>query len=202
MELQVIGKSKGKVQGSDLIFAAKFNEGLVHQAVTSYRTNARAGTKKQKTRSDVSGGGAKPWRQKGMGRARAGTTRSPLWRSGGVTFAARPKKYDQKMNRKAYQRAMASILSQLVREERLLVTDALTLAEPKTRQLEAELNKLNVTHVCIVTAEKDDNLTLAARNMATITVIDATHLNPVDLIAYEKVLVTADAIKKIEEQLS
>jgi len=200
MKLQLQGS--GSVQVSDDTFAADFRESLVHQVVTACLAGARAGTAKQKTRSQVSGGGAKPWRQKGTGRARAGTIRSPLWRGGGATFASAPRDYSQKINRKMYRGAMRSILSELVRQERLVAVDAFGVKQPKTRELLGKLQKLGLENALIVTVEPDDNLYLAARNLPKVAVCDVESADPVSLIGFEKVLMTKDALKKIEERLA
>lgn len=200
MELQVQGKDKIKV--SDKTFGSDFKEGLVHQVVTAYLAGARAGTKAQKTRSDVRGGGAKPWRQKGTGRARAGTIRSPIWRSGGVAFAARPRDYSQKVNKKMYQRALSSILSELVRQERLIIVDDLKLKAPKTQELVKALQKLKAEKALIITDGDDRNIHLAARNVPYVDTCDSLRVDPVSLVAAEKVIVTVAAIKKLEERLS
>lgn len=183
------------------IFGAEYKEGLIHQVVTAYLAGSRQGSKAQKTRSEVSGGGTKPWRQKGTGRARAGTIRSPLWRTGGVTFAAKPRSFKQKVNRKMYRAAMISILSELVRTERLVVFEAPTLSAPKTKELAAILAKLDIKKILIVTAEDDKNLVLSARNIPYVETCNAAQVNPVNLISHDKVLVTKDAIKLIEEKL-
>lgn len=200
MELQLQGS--GSVEVSDDTFAADFRESLVHQVVTACLAGARAGTAKQKTRSQVSGGGAKPWRQKGTGRARAGTIRSPLWRGGGATFASTPRDYSQKINRKMYRGAMRSILSELVRQERLIAVDAFGVKKPKTRELLGKLQDLGLENALIVTVEPDDNLYLAARNLPKVAVCDVESADPVSLIGFDKVLMTKDALKKIEERLA
>jgi len=187
---------------SDDVFAADYNEPLIHQVVTAYLAGARSGTKAQKTRSDVRGGGAKPWRQKGTGRARAGTSRSPIWRSGGVTFAARPRDYGQKVNRKMYKGAMRSILSELIRQERLVAVAEFTLTAPKTKELVGKLKDLDLKGVLVVTDQPDENLYLAARNLYGVDVSDAKEIDPVSLIGYEKVLVTSAALKQFEERLA
>ena len=200
MDLQIHGTSK-KVSVADQYFGCDYNEGLVHQAIVSHLAGARAGTKAQKTRSEVSGGGIKPWRQKGTGRARAGTIRSPIWRAGGRAFAAKPRSYKQKMNRAMYRRALATILSELVRQERLIVLEGLKLKEAKTRELAAELKKLAVSNALIITSEPDTNLFMAARNIPNMSVIDVAHIEPVSLVQHEKVIVLVDALPKIEERL-
>jgi len=205
MKLDVVtetGKKASKnIEVSEAAFGVSYNEPLVHQVVNAYLAGARSGTRAQKSRAQVSGGGAKPWRQKGTGRARAGSIRGPIWRSGGVTFAAKPKDYSQKVNRKMYRGAMRSIFSELVRQERLLVLDEFALDAPKTKKLIAKLDGLGLGDVLIVTAEFEENLALAARNLHWITVVDAPQINPVSLIAFEKVLITVAALKRIEERL-
>lgn len=204
MELGVVSVNgkENKVTVSDANFAVEFNEGLVHQVVTAYMAAARAGTSAQKNRSDVRGGGKKPWRQKGTGRARAGTIRSPIWRSGGVTFAARPRSYAQKVNRKMYRGAFKAILSELVRQERLVVVDELTLTQPKTRELVSKLKQFNIeASVLIVTENIDTKLELASRNIHIVGLCQAKEVTPVNLIQYEQVLITADALKNLEERL-
>lgn len=192
---------KGHVVKED-VFGREFNESLVHQLVVAYMAGARSGTKAQKTRSDVSGGGAKPWKQKGSGRARAGTTRSPLWRTGGVTFAARPRNYTQKLNKKMYRAAMCSIFSELLRQGRLVVSDDVLVNEPKTRALKERLTGMGMTSGLIVTEGLDMNLFLSARNLPNVQVSEARSLSPVELVHSEKVVVTPSALKAIEESLS
>ena len=187
---------------SDDTFGREFNEPLVHQTVVSYLAGARQGTVKQKNRSEVRGGGRKPWRQKGTGRARAGTIRSPIWRSGGATFAARPRDYSQKLNRKMYRGAMKCILSELVRQERLVVVDNFELDSHKTKGLISKLKEFNLENVLIVAEDVAENLYLAARNLHTVDVLDVAGIDPVSLIGFEKVLVTVPALKKIEEVLA
>ena len=201
LNVQAAGGSE-TLQVSDAVFGADFNEALIHQVVTAYMAGGRSGTKAQKSRSDVSGGGAKPWRQKGMGRARAGTSRSPIWRSGGVTFAARPRDYSQKVNRKMYRGAVCSILSELVRQERLVVVDAFSIEAPKTKELVGKLNGLGMKEALIVTTQPDENLYLAARNVYDVDVRDVNEVDPVSLVGFEKVLITAEAIKTLEERLA
>jgi len=191
----------GNVSLNDTVFDAKFNETLVHQAVTAYLAGGRAGTVKQKNRSDVRGGGIKPWNQKGSGRARAGTSRSPIWRSGGVTFAARPRSYKQKLNQKMYRAAMRSIFSELARTDRLVVS-SLSLAEPKTKLLMQELKSQSADSALIVVAEADKNLGLAARNIPHVECVDVTGVNPVNLLRHDKVLISEQALKKVEEWLA
>lgn len=205
MELNVAAASgkAAKVEVSEGTFGTQFNQDLVHQAVTAFLANARQGTRKQKTRSEVNGGGRKPWRQKGTGRARAGTIRSPLWRSGGVTFAARTdENHSKKLNRKMYRAAMRSILSELARQDRLVVVEAFDMEEPKTKALVAKLQGLEATNALIVTEEVSENLYLSARNLHQVDVRDAQAVDPVCLINHEKVLVTIPALKKFEELLA
>ena len=193
--------SAGTVEVSDLAFGKEYNEDLVHQVVTAYMAKARQGTRAQKTRSEVNGGGAKPWRQKGTGRARAGTIRSPIWRTGGVTFAAKPQDHSQKVNRKMYRAALRSILSELARQERLVVVESFAVDAPKTKQLVSKLNELNLDDVLIVGDEVDQNLYLSARNLHAVDVCDVNAVDPVSLIASEKVLITVAALKKFDEAL-
>ena len=199
MELAVAGGNAIKV--SDATFGRDFSEALVHQVVTAYLAGARAGTKAQKNRSDVRGGGRKPWRQKGTGRARSGTIRSPIWRGGGATFAARPQDHSQKVNRKMYRGALQAILSELVRQERLIVLDSIELSAPKTSEVLAKLNELGFEKGLIVTPEVEGNLFLATRNVPNVYVLDVASLDPVSLVGAEKVVMTVDAVKKIEEWL-
>ena len=200
MDLNV--QNGGSVQVSDQVFGADFNEALIHQVITAYFNAARSGTKAQKNRAAVSGGGAKPWRQKGTGRARAGTSRSPIWRSGGATFAAQPRNYAQKVNRKMYRGALRSILSELVRQERLVIVDDFALEAPKTKELVAKLKDLGVDDTMIVVENLDENLILAARNLYHVDVRDNTDVDPASLVAFDKVVMTSAALKKIEERLS
>lgn len=201
MELKVHNSGSG-LQVSDAVFAKDFNESLVHQAVTAYMAGGRAGTKAQKNRSAVRGGGAKPWRQKGTGRARAGTIRSPLWRHGGVTFAAQPRDYSQKLNLKMYRAAMRSIFSELARQERLQIVDSFDLAEPKTKLLAAKLKDMNMDDALIVTDAATEALQLAARNLPYVDVVTVNSLNAVSLLRHKNVLATTAAIKQIEEWLA
>ena len=194
--------SGGTVSVSEVAFAKEFNEPLVHQVVTAFMAGGRQGSKKQKTRSEVRGGGKKPWRQKGTGRARAGTIRSPIWRSGGVTFAATPRDHSQKVNRKMYRGAMQCILSELVRQERLVVVDSFDLDQPKTKLMAAKLKELNAEGALVVAGEVSENVYLASRNLPKVDVCDAQAVDPVSLVAHEKVVVTVDALKKIEELLA
>jgi len=199
MKLAVAGGNAIKV--SEATFGRDFSEALVHQVVTAYLAVARAGTKAQKTRSEVRGGGRKPWRQKGTGRARAGTIRSPIWRGGGRTFAARPQNHSQKVNRKMYRGALQAILSELVRQDRLVVLDSLDVSEPKTGALLELLKQQGFEKGLIVTAQVDENLYLAARNVPNVYALDVAGLDPVSLVAADKVIMTVDAVKKIEEWL-
>lgn len=204
MELPVnaIGKkATSKVSVADSAFGYELKTGLIHQVVTAHLSGARAGTKAQKTRHQVRGGGIKPWRQKGTGRARAGSINSPLWRGGGRTFAAVPRDFSQKVNRKMYQRAMSSIVSELIRQDRFMVIDELKLAQPKTKELKGALDKLQLEKVLIVLNGDNPNVNLAARNMKDVTVCDAAQIDPASLVAAEKVLITVDAVKKLEERL-
>ncbi len=195
------GARKG-VEVSDSVFGTEFNEALVHQVVTAYLAGGRAGTRAQKTRAEKRGGGAKPWRQKGTGRARAGSTRSPLWRGGAPTFAAKPKNYAQKVNKKMYRCAIRSIMSELVRQERLLVMEDFSIDAPKTQELAQKLKSLGLADVLIVAEDVDENLYLAARNLSRVDVRDASVIDPVSLISFEKVVVTKAALKKIDEWLT
>lgn len=200
MELQVA--NGGSVAVNENVFAREFNEGLVHQAVVAYMAAGRAGTKAQKTRSDVSGGGSKPFRQKGTGRARAGTIRSPLWRTGGKSFAARPRDFTQKLNKKMYRAAMRSIFSELVRQERLIIVDGFNIAEPKTKIMLAKLKEYGSNDALLVSDIDDVNVLLSARNIPYCEVATVAGLNPVSLIGHEKVVVTVAAIEKIQEWLA
>ncbi|WP_111498312.1 MULTISPECIES: 50S ribosomal protein L4 [Marinobacter] len=200
MELKITGSSEG-VSVSDAAFAKDFNESLVHQVVTAYLAGGRQGTRAQKTRSEVSGGGKKPWRQKGTGRARAGTIRSPIWRTGGVTFAAKPQDHAQKVNRKMYRAALRSIFSELVRQERLVIVDDVTVESPKTKAFSAKLKDLGVSNALILAETVEQNLHLASRNIPHVDVRDVAGLDPVSLVAHENVVVTVPALKKIEEML-
>lgn len=191
----------GTIQVSDVAFGKEFNQDLVHQAVTAYMAGARQGTRAQKTRSEVSGGGKKPWRQKGTGRARAGTIRSPIWRSGGVTFASKPQDFSQKINKKMYRAALRSIFSELARQERLVAVEAFEVEAPKTKGLVEKLDGLGLQDVLIITEEVNENLYLSSRNLHKVDVRDVVGIDPVSLIRFEKVLVTVPALKKIEEML-
>ncbi|HIP76590.1 MAG TPA: 50S ribosomal protein L4 [Psychromonas hadalis] len=201
MEL-VLKDAQSALEVSDATFGREFNEALVHQVVVAYAAGARQGTRAQKNRSDVSGGGKKPWRQKGTGRARAGTIRSPIWVGGGVTFAARPQDHSQKVNRKMYRGAVKSILSELVRQDRLIVVENFSVETPKTKELKAKLKEMDLKDVLIITEELDENLFLAARNLYKVDVRDAQGIDPVSLIAFDKVVMTAEAVKMIQERLA
>ena len=200
MELKQHNGSALKVSAA--VFGADYNEALIHQAVVAFQAGARQGTRGQKNRSAVSGGGAKPFRQKGTGRARAGTTRSPIWRGGGKTFPAVTQDFSQKMNRKAYRSAMRSILSELVRQDRLIVTDEFAVKEPKTKQLVAKMQEFKVDDILIVCHEIDENLLLASRNLYHVNYMDVAELNPVSLIGFDMVIMTSAAIKQVEEKFS
>ena len=199
MKLAVAGGNAIKV--SNTTFGRDFSEALVHQVVTAYLAGGRAGTKAQKSRSDVRGGGKRPWRQKGTGRARAGTIRSPLWRGGGQTFAARPQDHSQKVNRKMYRGALQAIFSELVRQERLIVLDSFELSAPKTSELRKKLTDLDFVKGLIITPEVNGNLFLASRNIPGVHVLDVTGLDPVSLVAADKVIMTIDAVKQVEAWL-
>jgi large subunit ribosomal protein L4 len=186
---------------SDANFGAEYNEALVHQLVVAYMAGGRAGTKRQKSRAEVRGGGRKPHSQKGTGQARAGSNRSPIWVGGGRAFAARPRDYEQKVNRKMYRAGIRSMLAQLVRTDRLVVTEALSVAEPRTKLLLGELAKLSLKNALVVIEAQDDKLMLASRNLPNIEVITVAEINPVSLTAYDKVLMTVGAVKMIEERL-
>src|SRR5690554_6420464 len=184
---------------SDEAFGREFNESLVHQVITAYMAGARQGTKAQKSRAEVRGGGIKPWRQKGTGRARSGTSSSPIWRAGGVIFAAKPRSFEQKVNKKMYRAAMQSILSELIRQERLVVADTFAVDTHKTKEFVAKLKELELSNVLIVSDEVNENLYLAARNVPQVGITEASSIDPVSLIAFEKVLVTLPALKQLEE---
>ncbi len=190
-----------RVEVADSAFAARLNEPLVHQVVTAYMAGARAGTKAQKTRAQVRGGGRKPWRQKGTGQARAGSIRSPIWRGGGVTFAAVPRDYSQKVNRKMYRAAMRCIVSELVRQDRLVVIENLSIENIKTKELVTKLEAMGVNDVLLVVEEPTEELLLSSRNLHWVAVQESRDLNPVSLMAFERVLVTREALKKLEERL-
>jgi large subunit ribosomal protein L4 len=192
----------GSVDVAEAAFGVEFNEALVHQVVTAYLADARAGTKAQKNRAAARGGGAKPWRQKGTGRARAGTIRSPIWVGGGRTFAAKPRNYSQKVNKKMYRAALRSVLSELVRQNRLVVVESLDLEAPKTKLLAAYLKGLGLDNVLILNEAFDEKIFLAVRNLPNVGICDASSIDPVVLIRFEKVLITLPALKLIEERLS
>ena len=205
MNLNISEPGKGitdkAVDVSEVTFGRQYNEALVHQVVVAFMAGSRQGSKAQKTRSEVNGGGRKPFRQKGTGRARAGTIRSPIWRGGGVTFAAKPRDHSQKVNKKMFRGAMQSILSELIRQDRLVVTEDFSVDAPKTKQVQGRLKDLNLENVLIVVEELDSNLYLAARNLKKVEVIDVQGVNPVNLIGFDKVLFTVGALKKAEEML-
>ena len=201
LKVQLTG-AKGAVEVSEQAFDASYNEPLIHQVVTAFLAGGRSGTKRQKNRSDVRGGGAKPWRQKGTGRARAGTIRSPIWVGGGRAFAARPRDYDQKVNRKMYRGALRSLFSELRRQERLVVVESLTMDAPKTRELAGKLKELELDNVLIVTEAFDENVYLSARNLKNVGIVDVAAIDPVTLLRFEKVLITVPALKLVEERLS
>ncbi len=200
MKLKMQGS--GTVDVAESAFGAEFNEPLVHQVVTAFLAGGRAGTKAQKNRSQASGGGAKPWRQKGTGRARAGSIRSPIWVGGGRTFAAKPRDYSQKVNKKMYRAALRSVFSELVRQDRLVITDSITMEAPKTKELAEKLKKLNLDNVLIVNEAFDEKVYLSARNLPDVGICDAAAIDPVVLMRFEKVLITLPALKLIEERLS
>ena len=200
MELAVLDDNS-KLSVSDKAFGRAFNEALVHQTITAYMAAGRAGTKAQKNRSAVSGGGAKPWRQKGTGRARAGTTRGPIWRAGGVTFAAKPRSFEQKLNKKMVRAAYASILSELVRQDRLKVVKDFSVSSPKTKEMLAKLSAMGVSSALIVTHQADVNLYLSVRNLPYVEATEVGGIDPVSLVKYEHVIMTSDAAKQIEEWL-
>jgi len=202
LQLQSFDGSKaGNITVSDAMFDREYNEPLVHQVVTAYLAAARNGTVSQKTRSEVRGGGRKPFAQKGTGRARAGTIRSPLWRGGGTTFAAKPRDYSQKVNRKVHRAAMCTILSELRRKDALLIVDKVELDTPKTKELLVKVSGLGLTNALIVTENAAGNLDLASRNLYNIAATDAAHINPVALLRFEKVVMSEDSIRKLEESL-
>ncbi len=200
MKLKMQGS--GTVDVAESAFGAEFNEALVHQVVSAYLAGGRAGTKAQKNRSQASGGGTKPWRQKGTGRARAGTIRSPIWVGGGRAFAARPRDYSQKVNKKMYRAALRSVMSELIRQDRLVITDSVAMKAPKTKELAGKLKKLGLDNVLIVNEVFDENVFLSARNLADVGICDAAAIDPVVLMRFEKVLITLPALKLIEGRLS
>jgi large subunit ribosomal protein L4 len=200
MKLKIVNGG-AELQVSDEAFGQQFNEALIHQVITAYRNAGRAGTKAQKTRAEVRGGGKKPWAQKGTGQARAGSSRSPIWVGGGRAFAAKPRDFSQKVNRKMYRGAMGSMLSELARTERLVVANDIPLEEAKTRLLAGQLKKWDLANVLIVVEAMDEKLFLAARNLAHVEVIEVARLNPLSLASYDKVLATVGAVKMLEERL-
>ncbi|MEC7875888.1 MAG: 50S ribosomal protein L4 [Pseudomonadota bacterium] len=195
-------KQPGTMSVADSVFAVEFNEPLVHQVLVSYMSGSRSGTKSQKSRSEVRGGGRKPWRQKGTGRARAGTIRSPLWRGGGVTFAAKSRDYSKKVNRKMFHGAMRSIFSELLRQERFVCVDEFDVAESKTKLVKEKLNKLGLKEVLIITEGLSENLYLGVRNIPKVDVMDTNEINPYSLIGFEKILITQASVEKVEEWLT
>ena len=202
MDLSIGSEGVASLQVSDQVFGAEYKPGLIHQVVTAYLAGGRSGTKANRNRSAVRGGGSKPYRQKGTGRARAGTSRSPIWRSGGVTFAAQPRDFSQKVNRKMYRGAVRSILSELARQERLLVLPELALSAPKTKELVHKLGELGVSEALILTERFDENLFLAARNLVDVDVMTAQEVDPVSMIAFDKLILTEAAVRKLEERLA
>jgi large subunit ribosomal protein L4 len=202
MQLKTVNGGSG-IEVSEAIFGHEFNEALVHQVVTAYRNAGRSGTKAQKTRAEVRGGGKKPWAQKGTGQARAGSSRSPIWVGGGRAFAAKPRDFSQKVNRKMYRGALRSLLSQLARTERLIVAQELTLDAPKTKQLVSQLKSWDLAtgKTLIVVEAIDEKLMLAARNLPHVDVVTVTGVDPLSLVSHDKVLFTAGAVKLIEEKL-
>jgi large subunit ribosomal protein L4 len=199
MQLAVAGGKE--IQVSETTFGRDFSEALVHQVVTAYMAGARAGTKAQKNRAAVSGGGKKPWKQKGTGRARAGTIRSPIWRGGGKTFAAVPRDHSQKVNRKMYRAGIQAILSELVRQDRLVVVESFDLSGPKTKELVEKLGGLKFETGLIVTNEISENVFLASRNLPGVYVLDVEGLDPLSLVGSEKVIMTVDAVNQVQEWL-
>ncbi len=200
MKLKMVSGA-AELQVSEATFGLKFNESLVHQVITAYRAAGRAGTKAQKSRAEVRGGGKKPWSQKGTGQARAGSNRSPIWVGGGKTFAAKPRDFEQKVNRKMYRGALRSMLSELARTESLVVTDSLALEAPKTKLLAGQLKAWSLESVLIVIEATDEKLFLAARNLPHVEVIEVSALNPLSLARHPKVLMTVGAVKMLEERL-
>jgi large subunit ribosomal protein L4 len=201
MKLKAVKGGGAELAVSEATFGQAWNEALVHQVVVAYRNAGRAGTKRQKSRAEVSGGGKKPWSQKGTGQARAGSSRSPIWRGGGVTFAARPRDFSQKVNRKMYRGAIRSMLSELARQDRLFVTDSLSLDTPKTKLLAGKLASWELSNVLIVVEALDMNLYLASRNLPHVEMLDVTQINPVSLAGHKQVLLTVGAAKLLEEKL-
>lgn len=199
MKLKIVGGG-AELNVSEATFGQDYNETLVHQVVVAYRNAGRAGTKRQKSRAEVRGGGRKPHAQKGTGQARAGSSRSPIWRGGGVTFAARPRDFSQKVNRKMYRGAIRSMLSELVRQDRLLVANEIALEAPKTRLLANQLSSWSLSNVLIVVEALDEKLFLAARNLKHVELIEVAQLNPLSLVDHERVLMTVAAVKLLEER--
>ncbi|KES16785.1 Ribosomal protein L4 [Gilliamella apicola SCGC AB-598-B02] len=200
--MELVVKDAQALSVSETTFGREFNEALVHQVVVAYASAARQGSRAQKTRAEIAGSGKKPWRQKGTGRARSGSIKSPIWRSGGVTFAAKPQDHSQKVNRKMYRGALKSIFSELVRQERLVVVETFTVEAPKTKLLTQKLNDMNLNDVLIITSDVDENLFLAARNLHKVDVRDVAGIDPVSLIAFDKVVIPVDAVKQVEEMLA
>jgi large subunit ribosomal protein L4 len=203
MKIELLSNTKNKdISISNEVFSKEFNESLIHQAVISFMSTSRQGSSKQKNRSEVRGGGKKPYRQKGTGRARAGTIRSPLWRGGGVTFASRPRDFSKKINKKMYRAAIKSIFSELVRQNRLVAIEKPVLKKPKTKEIASFLNEFSLSKVLIITDELDMNLYLSARNIPNVDVITVREINPVNLLKPQKVAVTGEALKQIEEWIN
>ena len=200
MKLKIVNGG-AELQVSDAAFGQKFNEALVHQVIKAYRNAGRAGTKAQLTKAEVRGGGKKPWAQKGTGQARAGSSRSPIWVGGGRAFAAKPRSFEQKVNRKMYRGAITSMLSELARTDRLLVANDIPLEAPKTKLLLTQLKKWELENVLIVVEALDEKLFLAARNLPHVEVLEVSRLNPLSLVSYDKVLATVGAVKMLEERL-
>jgi len=201
MSLQIPALSGDKASGvnvSEIVFGQAYNETLVHQLVVKFLAGARAGTKAQKTRSEVSGGGSKPWRQKGTGRARSGTTRGPIWRTGGVAFAAKPRNYEQKLNKKMFRAGIKSILSELLRQNRIMISDSIMPDSPKTKSLSDKLKNIGAKRILFIVDQVDKNLALASRNIPSVEVVEVANLSPVLLITAEKIIATSSAIQKIE----
>lgn len=201
MEL-ALKDAKSTLTVSETIFGREFNEALVHQVVVAYAAGARQGTRGQKTRAEVTGSGKKPWRQKGTGRARSGSVKSPIWRSGGITFAAKQQDHSQKVNKKMYRLALKSILSELVRQNRLIILEQFFVESPKTKLLVQKLKDMALEDVLIITGELDENLFLAARNLYKVEVRDAQGIDPISLIVFDKVIMTAEAVKQVKEMLA
>ena len=203
MKIELLSNTKNKdISISNDVFSKEFNESLIHQAVVSFLSSSRQGSAKQKNRSEVRGGGKKPYRQKGTGRARAGTIRSPLWRGGGVTFASRPRDFSKKINKKMYRAAIKSIFSELVRQNRLVAIEKPVLKKPKTKEIAKFLNEFSLSKVLIITDELDMNLYLSARNIPNVDVISVREINPINLLKPQKVAVTSEALKQIEEWIN